>query len=474
MAKHLILLTAAALAMALSACAAKRQSATVAEGETSNPMERFDSRAESPAPFDGYLSVAVPENRRVEPFSLDKVALGFPDNRVVADLEGGFLLGAGCRVDGQRTITGSDLSRYIGAAEYYGTFFAAMEEMGYTVVSDPHDLFLSVEDLDSAVYRIGAVLTDIDLDLCMEGDWWNGHHTGRAKGAGSVRVDWQIYSMRDEQRVLRLRTRGRTALSEMTNDGIGQLVLGSFREAVRELGEAESFLKAVSLERGTRKAALSGGATTRRLRWEPMALPNKRLYEEPFVEHSQELLQAAVSIRVGGGHGSGFFVTEDGYLLTNQHVVRNAKKVNVRLHDGLELEGEVLRRDKVRDVALVKVPVSRAKSLPIRHRRLAVGEGVYAIGTPQDLGLSGTVSRGVVSAHRINPRSDLPEIQADVDTHGGNSGGPLVDAFGNAVGITVTGLTVGEEKYSTGLNFFIPIRSALEHLGIDLPPEPTS
>ena len=471
MAKRFILVAAAA-ALTLTACAADRQAASVAEDDASDAVERSYKTGKSPAPFDDYLPSAVPENRRLEPFSLEKVALGFPSNQIVADLEGGFFLGAGCRTNGRKKITGSQLKRYIGKAEYYGTFFAAMEEMGYAVLGDPHDLFLSAEDLESAVYRVGAVLTHIDLQLCMEGDWWDGHYTGRARGTGSVRVDWQIYSKRDEKRVLRLRTRGRTALSEMTDDGIGQLVLGSFREAVREFGEAESFLKTVSLERGTQEAAFPVATTSRRSRWEPMALPNRRLFREPFVEHSQELLQAAVSIPIGGGHGSGFFVTEDGYLLTNRHVVGNAKKVKVRLHDGLELEGEVLRRDRERDIALVKVPVSRAKVLPIRHRPLAVGEGVYAIGSPLDLGLSGTVSRGVVSAHRINARNGLPDIQADVDIHDGNSGGPLVDAFGNVVGISVRGHS--KDEYSTGINFFIPIRSALEHLEIALPPEPTS
>ena len=470
MAKHALLVAGAALATALGACAANHQ----AEGENSSPVERVDNRAESPAPFDGYLPVAVPQDRRPEAISLDEVALGVSAGTDIVDLEGGFFLGAGCRVNDGRSFTGSDLRRYLDKAEYQATFFEAMDEMGYEVVGDPIDLFVSSEDFERVVYSVGAVLTDIDLELCMEGHWWDGRYTGRARGAASVRVDWQIYSQRDEKRVLRLRTRGRTVLSEQTKGAIRLLVLGAFREAIRELGETESFMKAVSLDGGIQEAAHSPGTKPRRPRWDPMALPNRKLFDEPFVDHSRELLQATVSIRAGGGHGSGFFVTEDGYLLTNQHVVGSAKKVMVRLHDGLELEGKVLRRDKARDVALVKVPVSRAKILPIRHRRLAVGEGVYAIGTPKYLELSGTVSRGVVSAHRIDEGSDLPKIQADVDTHGGNSGGPLVDAFGNVVGITVSGYSANEKNYSTGLNFFIPIRSALEHLGIALPPEPTS
>ncbi len=471
MAKLPILL-ATAVTMVLGACAPTLKATREAIDDAPEAEERAYKQANFPAPFAASLRTAVPEDRRAESMSLTDVDWGFPSHAIVADLEGGFILGAGCRINGRKTLSWGEMGYYVDVVDYKSVFFGAMERMGYAVVGDPSDLFRKPEDLEATIYKVGALITNVDLDLCLEGDWWDGEYTGRARGSAFVEVDWQVYSERDEKRTFRMRTEGRAALAKPTDNGIGQLLLGSFREAVRALGETEDFLQAVSLERGTREAALPVGMTSRRSHWEPMALPNRRLFDEPFVEHSQELLQAAVSIPVDGGHGSGFFVTDDGYLLTNQHVVGNARKVQVRLHDGLELEGEVLRRDRKRDVALVKVPVSRAKALPIRHRPLAVGEGVYAIGSPIELGLSGTVSRGVVSAHRIDARSRLPEIQADVDIHDGNSGGPLVDAFGNAVGISVKGLA--KDEYSTGLNFFIPIRSAMEHLGIELPPEPTS
>ena len=473
MAKHFIPL-AMALAVALSACAPALRVAGEAIEDAPGAEERAYKLASYPRPFADSLPAVVPEDRHAEPMGLTDVAWSLPDYTIVADLEGGFLLGAGCRINGPKTFRWREARPYAARVDYMSVFFGAMQGMGYSVVGDPSDLFLKPEDLDPLVYRVGALITDVELELCLQAHWWKGEYTGRARGSAFMRVDWQVYSERDEKRVFRITTEGRAALSEPTDNGIGELLLGSFREAARELGETEGFLRTVSLERGTREAALPVAAASQRSRWAPMALPNRKLFDEPFVDHSQELLQAAVSIPVGGGHGSGFFVTEDGYLLTNQHVVGNARKVRVRLHDGLELEGEVLRRDRKRDVALVKVPVSRAKVLPIRHRPLAVGEGVYAIGSPLDLDLSGTVSRGVVSAHRVGPQSDLPTIQADVDIHGGNSGGPLVDAFGNVVGITVIVLTDSEKKFSTGINFFIPIRSALKHLGIELPPEPTS
>ncbi len=176
------------------------------------------------------------------------------------------------------------------------------------------------------------------------------------------------------------------------------------------------------------------------------------------------------TIELGASHGSGFFITEDGYLLTNDHVVQDRRQVTVRLPGGAELVGEVVRTDRVRDIALVKVAVVRTAALPIRRTPTAIGDEVYAIGTPLDRRLAQTVTRGIVSAMRSEPlgggAAQIPMIQSDVVIQGGNSGGPLVDTSGNVVAVSVSGF--GE--LNSGTNFFIPITDALERLGIGIGP----
>ena len=103
---------------------------------------------------------------------------------------------------------------------------------------------------------------------------------------------------------------------------------------------------------------------------------------------------------------------------------------------------------------------------PIRRRPLRVGEEVYAIGTPYERTLRASVTRGIVSALRIEEGTNQPIIQSDADIQGGSSGGPLVDASGNVVGISVSGVFEGPKKLSSGLNFFIPIHDALKKLGL--------
>ena len=99
---------------------------------------------------------------------------------------------------------------------------------------------------------------------------------------------------------------------------------------------------------------------------------------------------------------------------------------------------------------------------------LTVSEEVYAIGAPLQERLRGTVTRGIVSAFRRDRLTGLETIQADVSIQGGNSGGPLVDAQGNLVGLTVAGYVVPGSTGSAGLNLFIPIGDALDRLRLEI------
>jgi len=158
--------------------------------------------------------------------------------------------------------------------------------------------------------------------------------------------------------------------------------------------------------------------------------------------------------------GSGFIITSDGYVMTNNHVVEQADEVIVRLSDRREFEAEVIGRDKQSDTAILKID---AKELPTakigKSSTLKVGEWVLAIGSP--FGFDHTVTAGIVSAKgRSLPRENyIPFIQTDVAINPGNSGGPLFNLNGEVVG-------VNSQIYSRtggfmGLSFTIPIEVAM-------------
>ena len=161
------------------------------------------------------------------------------------------------------------------------------------------------------------------------------------------------------------------------------------------------------------------------------------------------------------GQGSGFIVRADGIIVTNAHVVRDAKDVTVKLTDRREFQAKVLGSDPKTDVAVLKID---AKDLPVvplgSSRDLRVGEWVLAIGSP--FGFENSVTAGVVSAkgRSLPDDSFVPFIQTDVAVNPGNSGGPLFNTRGEVVGINsqIYSRTGGYQ----GLSFAIPIDLAMK------------
>ncbi len=159
--------------------------------------------------------------------------------------------------------------------------------------------------------------------------------------------------------------------------------------------------------------------------------------------------------------GSGFIVSQDGYLLTNAHVVESADEVTVRLTDKREFKAKIIGADKRTDIALLKIEASGLPAVKMGDPgQLKVGEWVVAIGSP--FGFDNSVTAGIVSAKgRSLPQENyVPFIQTDVAINPGNSGGPLFNLRGEVVGIN-------SQIYSRsggymGVSFAIPIDVAME------------
>lgn len=164
--------------------------------------------------------------------------------------------------------------------------------------------------------------------------------------------------------------------------------------------------------------------------------------------------------RQGAGFGSGFIISEDGYVITNAHVVNNATQIRVGLHDQREYQATLVGSDRATDIALLKL---NAVDLPVvkigDSDVLRVGEWVLAIGSPY--GFEHTATQGIVSALARSLPDDtyVPFIQTDVAVNPGNSGGPLFNTDGEVVGVNsqIYSRTGGYQ----GLSFSIPINVAM-------------
>jgi putative serine protease PepD len=182
-------------------------------------------------------------------------------------------------------------------------------------------------------------------------------------------------------------------------------------------------------------------------------------------------LPGVVSIRAGSAGGSGFAIDDRGHIVTNNHVVARGGEVSVIGQDGRRLPAEVVGRDPANDLAVLRVTAAGAPT-PLTLAGagdLRVGEPVLAVGSP--LGLSGTVTAGIVSA--LDRRVRLGDggarrtaIQTDASINPGNSGGPLVNARGEVVGVN-TAIATLDGSGNIGIGFAIPIeqvRSAAQRI----------
>ena len=161
------------------------------------------------------------------------------------------------------------------------------------------------------------------------------------------------------------------------------------------------------------------------------------------------------------GQGSGFIIDKDGHILTNYHVVQNARQLEVTLSNKKKFKAQIIGTDRSHDLAVIQITAPNLKWVTLGDSgNLQVGQKVYAIGNP--FGLSGTMTRGIVSSIRSVQEPDgtyIDEaIQTDAAINPGNSGGPLLNSRGEVIGINTMILSsVGQ---SAGIGFCIPVNAA--------------
>ena len=299
----------------------------------------------------------------------------------------------------------------------------------------------------SADFRIGATLQALDYRICATGQ--------EVKGDAYAKVKWEIFSTRRQKVVwTSVSEGGYSSKDNVTNlDFNKRLWLSVVNNALAEAGFLEA-IRSDGMSSGSNGPALAA-----------LKFNTGQVVAGNVNQNGTKLLQAVVTVQSGVGSGSGFYIGQEGYLLTNYHVVADAKFVKVKLANGHSLVGEVVREDKVRDVALIRTDPITDSVLGVRRDEPGVGEEVYALGSPFGEILSGTLTRGVLSSRRVMDGTAF--LQSDVAVNPGNSGGPLIDATGRVVGITQMGL-----KGAQSINMFIPIGEALEKLSLTVQAAP--
>ncbi|MDX8150609.1 trypsin-like peptidase domain-containing protein [Patulibacter brassicae] len=248
------------------------------------------------------------------------------------------------------------------------------------------------------------------------------------------------------------------------------LALGAGALGVGGDGSTTTVLRQAPIAQASNASSEEGAPTAREI-YERDA-PGVVLVEATVQQRSasQSLFGPAPQTQEGQSTGSGFVIDDEGYILTNEHVVEGATKVQVSFSNEKSASAEVVGKDNSNDIALLKVDPKGLDLKPLElgsAKDVQVGDPVLAIGNP--FGLDRTLTTGVVSAKQrqiTGPGGFSIDnvIQTDASINPGNSGGPLLDGAGKVIGINSQIATSGSGQGSVGIGFAVPIETVKQVL----------
>ncbi len=393
------------------------------------------------------ILVNIPITEKTQPVIFTKAVIKLRRGQFVGELQSGPL----CLPDSDIVWRGG--SRLFWTEEVQDVFRNEMQRANIDVVGDQEKLFGDPRKAAARFY-VAALVRELRHNVCRPDDYF--FDSVSMTSEASMKVEWQVYSLENKELVATISVRGTARIDVPRDTAEMDAIYEAFAQSVRFLIADSRFLNLVRRDgkytppvAHEHDSAISTDMT-------PLLLKGQSDSHATLVPLS-EVQKRVVTVDTGAAFGSGFFVSKDGLILTNYHVVGPVKTVRIHLVSGIETTGAVLRINKKRDVALIQADFAKTPFLPIREDVPSVGDTVYAVGSPGGISREGSVTRGVISAFRL--KNDLSFLQSDVAVTHGSSGGPLIDKDGAVVAMTVAG-----DTKAAGINFFIPIHDALRAL----------
>ncbi len=361
-----------------------------------------------------------------------------------------------CLDDGDLTLNNAEY--IIKFVDFVTPFQEVFFNNNYRVVSNSEKRF-NMQQKETSDLSLGATIKDIKLAFCGRSNASN--LNVYSQNSTYLKIHWEIFDNLSREIIFETETEGLDSSSNKAPKMNGAAVsFGlAFSQSVEGLLSNREFIdvlthnklkttttKNSANEQGVRNIAVSYGNSS-----------------TDFSSQIDEIKKATATVRTKSGHGSGFVITQSGYVLTNHHVANENSELIVVIA-GIEHAASLVKSDPKRDVALLKIEGSFSGSaVKMSNKGARLGEKIFVIGTPLAELLNFSITSGIISANReMNGKS---YYQTDAAVNPGNSGGPVFDEYGNVIGITVSGHFT-ESGGSQNINYLIPIGSALKSLGI--------
>lgn len=398
------------------------------------------------------------------PIRFHEGRLGLRRGQVIAR----FRDGLECIDGGKDVFWGATGPQSLPRIEFADLFFEQFSAAGYTVLGDPAALFETrLRHRVKPAYLVAARVEDLRATLCEVASLFSWTPRNAQTGVASVRVYWQVFAPLTKDVVYEGRSEGFARFDRPVADALTVLAAEAFGQAAGNFAADAGLRALVQAPRPSRAELVEEAMNT------PLWLPWVAPSDLPLVETVDSVRRAVVTVdaesdETGAGHASGFFVAPD-LVLTTAAAVEGTDVVRLITVTGRSLLGDVIRRHRGRDAALVRVEPVGDHPLAIRPTPVHVAETVYAIGTPGRSGNRATVTGGIVGRNRLDGRG-RPQIGADVAVRAGNAGGPLVDGYGSVIGVAL-GPPDGDDaarraEGPAGLAWFAPIGDVLDALAL--------
>jgi S1-C subfamily serine protease len=350
----------------------------------------------------------------------------------------------------------NNASYIIKQVDFKQSLTEAFEDSGYEVAGASKKKFALQEGTGSDL-SIAAEITDIRLLFC--GKERSSHLNHYTQNATYMKVEWEIFDNLARKIVFKAESEGVDDYIKKPPRYKGAVVSAAlaFRQAAEHLLAQQAFVDVMTSDVPLQAQVVNPQAIDEQI---SIAVGTTAF---KFIQKTGAIQKASVTIRTVAGHGSGFVISPEGYVMTNHHVISENRDVLV-IMEGKKRRAAVVRYDPARDVALLKLegPFDAAP-LTIASGAVNLGQEIYVVGTPLDEKLDFSISRGIISAKRTLNRKNY--YQTDAAVNPGNSGGPVFNRYGNVIGITVAGHFT-RDGGSRNINYIIPIKDALDALKI--------
>ena len=321
-------------------------------------------------------ALAIPDGVDSKPVQLKKIVAIFKRGQEL----GATRIGIVCLPGLPMTWKGGRLN--ITDDEITEVFQDVLKQNNYQVVGDTNALFDDPSTWAAEILVAGQI-SHAEFDICYPMSSQGNYDTHL--GGATIKVDWQIYSRPDRKVINKFSTTGTFSSPKISQGGVVTTFHKAFENATTNLLADENFKKLVLDDSDGRIVLTPTG--------EVVNISSKS------VNSLSNVTDSTFTVFAGSGFGSGFVISDNGYMITNQHVVKTAKRVTVTNKNGDEFVADVIKTHDARDIALLKIRNYTGTSINIfQSENTVVGDEVYAIGTPRREELSQTVSKGIVSA----------------------------------------------------------------------------